>query len=77
MTKSSAERQRAYRERQAETAERLSMLVSVPAKRALERLARHRGETQRAVLEELLRDAERAVVDSLTFTATYYDGVTR
>jgi hypothetical protein len=53
------------------------MLVSVQAKRALERLARHRGETQRAVLEELLRDAERSVVDSLTFTAPYHDDVTR
>jgi len=56
-----AERQRAYRERHANAAERINMLVSVSAKRALERLAKHNGQTQRAVLEDLLSAAEKAL----------------
>jgi hypothetical protein len=71
----SAERQRAYRERHAEAAKRINMLVSVSSKRALERLARHRGQTQRAVLEDVLGAAERAVLDVFENTSAYYDGV--
>jgi len=74
-TMTSAERQRAYRERHAEAAERINMLVSIGAKRALERLARHRGQTQRAVLEEVLGAAECAVLETVENTSVYYDGV--
>lgn len=57
----SAERQAAFRQRHlAEgNAERLNVIVDVSAKRQLERLARHRGTTQRAVIETLLAEAER------------------
>ena len=57
----SAERQAAFRQRHlAEgNAERLNVIVDVSAKRQLERLARHRGTTQRAVIEALLAEAER------------------
>ena len=60
----SAERQAAYRARHlAEgTDVRLSCVVSAHAGACLRRLARHRGVTVRAMLDTLLRDAERATV---------------
>lgn len=75
MGMTSAERQRAYRQRRQDDAERLNMVVSVSAKRQLERLARHHGVAQRVMLERLLADAERAVVDELKDPGDYYDGV--
>lgn len=76
-----AERQRAYRQRHLKEglAERLNMTVSVSAKRQLERLARHHGTTQRAVLELLLAEAEAIVADDLPTKeqSAYYEGVTR
>jgi hypothetical protein len=76
MGMTAAERQRAYRARRQEDAERLNMVVGVSTKRQLERLARHHGVTQRALLERLLADAEGAVVAGLKDHARYYDGVT-
>ena len=60
----SAERQAAFRQRHlAEgNAERLNVIVDVSAKRQLERLARHRGTTQRAVIEALVAEAERRAI---------------
>ncbi len=57
-------------------AERISMTVSVTTKRKLERLARHRGTTQRAVLEALLADAESVATAALSATneRAYYGG---
>lgn len=76
-----AERQAAYRKRHlAEgTDERLSIILSVTAKRQLERQARHRGTTQRAVLETLLAEAERRALGRMGADAerVYLDGVTR
>jgi hypothetical protein len=79
MAQSNAERQRAYRERHLKAldgqGERLNLVISLHAKRALERLASHYGVTQRAVLERVLADVERAVVDALPAEAqsAYYD----
>jgi hypothetical protein len=80
MGMTAAERQRAYRQRRQEDAERLNLVVSVSAKRQLERLARHHGVTQRAMLERLLAEAEGAAVDSLKDSASqtrYYGSVTQ
>lgn len=69
MAKTNAQRQAEYRHRHlvAEDggAERLNLLVSVPAKRKLERLAACYGVTQRAMLERLLTEAEGALLDRL------------
>ena len=67
MAKSNAQRQSEYRHRQLKDengeAQRLNLLLSVHAKRALERLAACYAVTQREVLESLLRDAESAAID--------------
>ncbi len=62
-----AERQAAYRQRHlAEgNGERLNLVIGVSAKRQLERQARHRGTTQRAVIEALLAEAERVTLWTL------------
>jgi macrodomain Ter protein organizer (MatP/YcbG family) len=74
MAKSTSERQRAYRQRHLAEgdAERLNVVVSVQAKRQLERLARHRGVTQRETLETMLAQAERRATANLRNTAGYY-----
>lgn len=75
---SSAEKQRRYRQRHLidGNAERISIVVQVTTKRALERLARHRGTTQRAVLEDLLAKAEAAATRPMSPAAqkVYFDG---
>lgn len=81
MAKTNAQRQAAYRQRHliAEDggAERINLLVSLSAKRKLERLAACYGVTQRALLERLLTDAERALLDRLEVEGRaigdYYD----
>ena len=78
MAQSNAERQAAYRARHLKDengqGERISLLVNVHAKRALERLARRYAVTQRAMLEKLLNDAQTALLDTLTpdEQASYY-----
>jgi hypothetical protein len=70
MRKSGAQRQAEYRQRHLKdetgTLERLNLLVQVSAKRQLERLAYCDGVTQRAMLEKLLAEAERATLDALS-----------
>jgi hypothetical protein len=67
MAMSSAERQAAYRERHLKDengkGERLSLVIDLHAKRALERVAACYGLTQRAMLERLLVQAEQAAVE--------------
>ena len=67
MAKSNAQRQSEYRHRQLKDengeAQRLNLLLSVHAKRALERLSACYAVTRREVLEGLLRDAENAAID--------------
>ena len=80
-----AERQHAYRLRHLKDetgqGERLSVVVSSQTKRALERLSVCNGVTQRAMLERLLQDAERALLDRAQAipngVADYYDGQLR
>lgn len=59
-----AERQRAYRQRKISegTDARLDVVVSASTAAALQRLARHHGTSQRAMLEQVLADAEQAAV---------------
>lgn len=65
--KSNAQRQADYRARHLKDEnaqlERLSLLVDLHAKRALERLAGCYGVTQRAMLERLLMQADRLTQD--------------
>ncbi len=69
MGKSNAERQAAYRMRHFKAVdgglERLNLAVSVPAKAQLQRLAFCYAVTQRDVIESLLAQAERRLVNSL------------
>jgi len=69
MPRSNAERQAAYRQRHLKDAEggleRLNLLVSLQAKRQLERLATCYGVTQKSLLEQILAEAERRVLDLL------------
>jgi hypothetical protein len=60
-----AERQADYRVRHKETTKVLHLHIEIPAKRALERMALHRGITQKEFLEGLLVDAESRLVDTL------------
>ena len=85
MAKSNAERQAAYRARHLKDeggkGERLNLVIDLHAKRALERLAVCYGVTQRATIERLALDAERAtlvkVAALMTGYADYYDGSLR
>ena len=69
MGKSNAERQAAYRERHFKALdgelERLNLAVSVPAKAQLGRLASCYAVTQREVIESLLAQAERRLLNDL------------
>jgi len=79
MAKSNAQRQAEYRRRHLKadspTCERLNLLVTVQAKRQLERLAFHYGFTQRTMLERILAEIEHATVDKLPTKAQsdYYE----
>jgi hypothetical protein len=70
MAKSNAERQREYRARHLQdaegTGERINAVVSLSAKRSLERLASCYGVTQRAMLEQILAEAEDALLCQLS-----------
>ena len=67
MAKISALRQADYRARHNVAAGvwRLNTALSVKAKRSLERMATHRGVSQRALLEQLLIDAEDRALSKL------------
>jgi len=79
MAKSNAERQRAYRERhlkdEAGNSERINTVVSLSAKRSLERLASCYGVTQRVMLERVIAEAENEVLAGLSakMQTAYYD----
>jgi len=85
MAKNNAERQAAYRSRHLKdekgNGERLNVVIDLHAKRALERLAKCYGVTQKNILERLLVGAEGAVIDQVAKTqngqADYYDGCLR
>ena len=75
------EHQAAYRRRHLHSPEtidaaRVNLVVSLAAKAALRRLARHYSVSQRAMLEKLVADAERAVSDTMDGLAwtIYCDG---
>ena len=82
MAKSSAQRQADYRARhlheEGGEGERLNLVIDLHAKRALERLALCYGVTQKAMLNRLLIDAERAAVEKVAALpdgyVRYYDG---
>lgn len=82
MPKSDAQRQAAYRERNFLALDggmvRLNTALSVPAKAQLERLAARYGVTQRTVLERLIAQAERDVLNNLSATeqSRYLDALT-
>ena len=65
MAKSNAERQKAYRAGRARAGDngelRINTFVSRSAASNLKRLAKHYGVTQRAMLEQLIHDADKAV----------------
>ena len=63
MALSPAEKQARFRERHLKEGnrERLQLVVSLQAKRALERLARHHGLTQAAMLERLVMAEQERV----------------
>ena len=70
MTTTSAERQQAYRAKRPFAGDngerRLQSWVSTATALALGRLARRAGTTQRAVLEQLILDADRAVTQGMS-----------
>lgn len=82
MALSNAERQRAYRQRHLKdgTADRINVVVDAATKARLERLARHYGVTQVAVLADLLARADGEVSERLRDDPNklreYFDGVT-
>ncbi|EAR23287.1 hypothetical protein [Nitrococcus mobilis] len=75
MGMSTAERQRAYRRRHLRDGadERLSMVVPVQVKRRLERLARHRGVSQRVMLAVALASLEQEILNGMDDTSAFYD----
>jgi hypothetical protein len=79
MAITNAEKQARYRTRHLGvdgTKVAVHFFLSVPAKKQLDRLARHKGCTVLALVEELAATAERRVLDRLDPEAqkTYYDG---
>jgi hypothetical protein len=79
MPLTNAEKQRAYRERHLGTdgeKARIQLFLSASAKAQLDRLARHKGYTVTAMVEELAAQAEQRIVNRLTGKAfkEYYDG---
>lgn len=69
MRKSSTERQKEYRQRHLKNIEgehvQVNMVLSREAKRQLQRISRHGGITQRAVIERLLREEEDRILEGL------------
>jgi hypothetical protein len=80
MKEANAQRQKAYRARMRQLdgpmVEWLKTVIDLRAKRALERLARHYGVTQRAALERMIAETEsREIAAMETSTqADYYRG---
>ena len=78
MVLSNAERQRRYRhnKREAENGsdfeERLDIMVTLDARNALRRLARHYDLTQKATLEKMLRDQQATVLEQASDHGKHY-----
>jgi len=81
--RSNAQRQADYRQRHLKSEDhnlqRLSLMVDLHAKLALQRLARCYGVTQKSMLEGLIMQAQHLAVDEAIATspnghADYYDG---
>lgn len=81
--RSNAQRQADYRQRHLQSEhhslQRLSLMVDLHAKLALQRLAKCYGVTQRSMLEGLIQQAQRVAVDEAIAMvpnghADYYDG---
>jgi hypothetical protein len=71
MPMTSAEKQRAYRERHLGfngEKSRVQLVLSVHAKFQLERLARHKGYSVTTLVEELAAEVERRIIDRMTST---------
>ena len=73
-----AERQRVYSQRylKEDARKRIDLVVEASTKRKLERLATRFGITQALMLECLVAQAERNIVDTLDEQAGYYDEFT-
>jgi len=67
MAMTNAEKQASYRQRRIKEgeSERLQMVISLQAKRGLERLARHNGISQTAMLERLILDEQKRITANL------------
>ena len=67
MAMTNAEKQASYRQRKIKEGEgeRLQSVISLHAKLAIERLARHYGMTQAAMIERLAMDEQKRVTDTL------------
>ncbi len=79
MATTNAERQAAYRAKHLKDVDgvdvRLNIVVHATAKAALKRLSARYGVTQKAMLENLLRDAESVAIDAAgAETSEYYAG---
>lgn len=74
-----AERQRRYVQRHLKdgTESRVSLVLSSSAHAALARLAKHRGVSRRALIESLLADAERQVLEASADAGGYLDALLR
>lgn len=70
MAKTNAERQKEYRKNRGVAGEngerRINMFVSTGAFLSLKRLATHHGLTQRAMLEQLITNADRVVTTDMS-----------
>jgi macrodomain Ter protein organizer (MatP/YcbG family) len=69
MTKSTAERQRDFRERQRlsnEACRRLEVMVPSATHTALRCLAQHRGQTMAECVRQLVEDADRAATQGMS-----------
>ena len=63
---SSAEKQASYRQRKLDAGgERLQAVISMDAKRAIERLARHHGLGQAVMLERLILEAQSRITANM------------
>jgi hypothetical protein len=69
MAMTNAEKQRAYRDRHLGfngEKSRMQLVLNVRARFQLERVARHKGYSVTAVVEELAAEVERRIVDRMT-----------
>lgn len=75
MAKTPAQRQAAYRSRRnlGEGIQRLNTWISIPAFCALQRLARHQGMSQRAVIEQMLFKIDDEVIETLKSDTPEWD----